>query len=71
MTENTDVEVIEVIHDNYNYTTTTNVEEGTTNATARNHVSVNKLGLSNISDQGNAKLIEIKIPLVRERKKIE
>ena len=71
LTKNTDAEAVEVILDDYNYTITTNAEEGATNATARNNVSINKLGLSNVFDQRNAKLAEMKIPLVRERKKDE
>ena len=65
---NNDEEAIEVIHDDYNNTTTNSVEDGTTNMIPRSNVTVTKLGLSNIFDQGTAKLVDMKIPLVRERK---
>ena len=65
---NNDEEAIEVIHDDYNNTTTNSTEDGTTNMIPLSNITVNKLGLSNIFNQGTAKLVDMKIPLVRERK---
>ena len=75
-----DGETVEVIHDDYTYITQQN-EQDTTNSTTNSTInnttnstttigngSVSKLGLSNIFDQGRAKLVEMKVPLVRERK---
>ena len=73
-----DGETVEVIHDDYKYTTqqnqqdiintTTTIGDNIDNTTILGNGSVRKLGLSNIFDQWRAKLVEMNIILVRERK---
>ena len=62
---------MEVIHNDYDYATHPGAEVSEANSPTRNNISVSKLVLSNIFDQGKVKLVEMKISLVRERKKIE
>ena len=69
-----DSEIIETIHDDYNYSNnnividetedSSTVSDNTTNTTA----VVDKLGLCNIFNCGHKKTVEMKIPEVRERK---
>ena len=49
-------------------TTNSTINNTTNSTTTIGNGSVSKLGLSNIFDQGRAKLVEMKVPLVRERK---
>ena len=66
-------ERVEVIHDDYNLINPTILDDisGDSRNTTNNSSSsetVSKLGLRNIFEQGHKKLVDMKIPAVRERK---
>lgn len=64
-----DAETVEVINDDYGYSLPqTDYVEDTPISSEIRGGSVNKLGLSNIFNLGHEKLVEMKIPAVRERK---
>ena len=63
-----DGEIVQVIHGDHNYTTRPSGESSAASSTVSKNISVSKLGLSKMFDQGREKLVEMKIPLVRERK---
>ena len=67
-----DGETVERIHDDYNFNSTNIIDNsgqrGNSTATNNPQTVVNKLGLGNIFHLGHAKMVEMKIPQVRERK---
>ena len=63
-----DGEIVEVIHDDYSYIMQQSDQDNTNSTTLISNGLVSKLGLSNIFDQGRETLVEMKIPLVQERK---
>ena len=64
-----DGETVQVIHDDYNYNIREPLDTNESpNSTNTSDAKVSALGLGNIFVLGNAKMIESKIPEVRERK---
>ena len=67
--EGNDTEAVEVMNDDYGYSLpSTGVTEETPIMSEIGGGSVSELGLSDIFNQGHQKLVEMKIPAVRERK---
>ena len=63
-----DAETVEVINDDYGYSLPTTIDPDDIPISSENRGgSVSKLALSNIFDQGHEKLVEMKIPAIREQ----